>query len=78
MGRGSFHIRVGEPTSAIRDAFPMSPMFSICFRMVSHVFPLLSHVSNVFNVVLRFPVFICFPIHFGGGGPDRTQGRFGG
>ena len=48
MGRGSFHIRVGEPTGAIRDAFPMFPMFSICFLLVSHVFPLLSHVSNAF------------------------------
>ena len=71
MGRGSFRMRVGEPTSAIRYASPMFPMSTNVFSnvllrlffVVSYFkcFPMLSYV------VLCFPaVSYLFPLHFCG------------
>ena len=47
--------------------FVWFPMSFLCCLM----FPML------FNVVLRFPVFICFPIHFGGGAQIAPKADLG-
>ena len=70
-------MRVGEPTSAIRDAFPMFPMFSYVFLWLPMSFLCCLMFPMLFNVVLRFPVFICFPIHFGGEGQIAPKADLG-
>ena len=78
----SFHIRVGEPTSAIRDAFLCLPCFPYVFLWLPMSFLCCLMFPMLSNVVLWFPVFsscflICFPIHFGGGAQIAPKADLG-